>query len=105
MDKIREAWLCELATLFNKTTKIYSGWKISLSLDKPNVPEGSIRNLKHLVKEVEWQPIETAPKEKAIYGYWNNIDEWVQVIFYYPNEPLALGYTHWQPLPVPPKKI
>jgi hypothetical protein len=51
-----------------------------------------------------WQPIETAPKDdKALYGYWTQFDNWYTHLFTGSHEPTIYGYTHWQPLPDPPK--
>lgn len=44
------AWSYELATLKLHDGQ-YGGWKAHLSRDKPNVPEGSIRNLKPLCEQ------------------------------------------------------
>lgn len=43
-----DAYEYELATVIREG--VYSGWKIHLSKDKPNVPEGSVRNLVPLYK-------------------------------------------------------
>jgi len=51
-----------------------------------------------------WQPIETAPKDaKALYGYWDHFNNWCTHLFTGSHEPSIYGYTHWQPLPEPPK--
>lgn len=42
------AYEYELATVIRNG--VYSGWKIHLTKDKPNVPEGSVRNLTPLYK-------------------------------------------------------
>lgn len=43
-----KAWYYELAQRYDSTTKEYSEWKYEVSLTKPNVPDGSIRNVKPL---------------------------------------------------------
>lgn len=63
--------------------------------------------LRHLSARDEWQPIETAPRDRDIFAgyfkdgkfkadltYWNN-GHWWQMTQNIP--------THWRPLPPPPK--
>jgi hypothetical protein len=82
---------------------------------------------------MEWQPIETAPKdlEDVLVGYWDTVnftkDTWVSFVAAYQRidfdeeegQPPTLGWmpignggdgkeyqifpTHWMPLPLPPK--
>lgn len=109
-NKVREAWSYELATLKDLENDQYSGWQLHLSEYKPNVPEGAIRNLKHLVEEKEWQSIETAPKDgSSVLIFYNAImgpivreayfdgGMW-QTINVRVDKP-----TNWMPLPTPPK--
>ena len=59
----------------------------------------------------EWQPIETAPKDRTdiMIGAWHN-GVWQQCMsFYMPEYKLFNGKleqtpTHWMPLPDPPTK-
>ena len=60
---------------------------------------------------MEWQPIETAPKDRMILGFWNQDgfptyelimwdrreEAWWDVGLFAPFEA-----THWMPLPEPP---
>ena len=59
------------------------------------------------LKEREWQPIETAPKDGTPFivwwpgGYADTMASWREYLgFIGFGEPHA---THWQPLPAPPK--
>lgn len=45
------AWSYELATQRDNETGEYLGWSRRLSWDKPNTPEGSMRNLRALAAE------------------------------------------------------
>lgn len=59
----------------------------------------------------EWQPIETAPKEKTpmivVIGLFGNYVTDPYCVFYSNNEwcrwPHVKQPTHWMPLPEPPK--
>lgn len=42
------AWMYELATMRNQVTGEYSDWRPYLTVEKPNVPKTSIRNLRPL---------------------------------------------------------
>lgn len=42
------AYAYELASYYDPRTREYSCWEPRLSFHKPNVPEGSIRNLRPL---------------------------------------------------------
>lgn len=58
---------------------------------------------------MEWQPIETAPKDgadflaydgfEAIIAYWNSYLR----DYRDPHDGKIVGLTHWMPLPEPPK--
>lgn len=49
----------------------------------------------------EWQPIETAPEGKAVFGYRTQFSEWYYQTFECSREPKKYGYTHWM-IPNPP---
>jgi hypothetical protein len=49
-----------------------------------------------------WQPIEAAPMERALFGYWTNSEKWYCHVFDSPEQPITYGYTHWRPMPEPP---
>jgi hypothetical protein len=91
--KIREA----LRLFVNATADDYDKWIL-----------WQIKEINDLAAEAlalnDWQPIETAPKDdKALYGYWTQFDNWYTHLFTGSHEPIIYGYTHWQPLPEPPK--
>lgn len=45
------AYYYELANTIDRYTREYSNWTSHISFDKPNVPEGSIRNFKELYEK------------------------------------------------------
>ena len=60
--------------------------------------------------KLQWQPIETAPKDKVLLlyaasyieiGWWDEDEEnwWARHATEYPSRP-----THWMPLPIGPKE-
>ena len=50
MAKVDEpdAWIFELASMRDKMTGEYSGWREMIKVGRPHVPPGSIRNLRPL---------------------------------------------------------
>ena len=50
MAKVDEpdAWIFELASMRDKMTGEYSGWREMIQVGRPHVPPGSIRNLRPL---------------------------------------------------------
>ncbi len=57
------------------------------------------------VQPVAWQPIETAPEhERAMFAYRTNLGDWHIELFMGSYFPTQLGYSHWQPLPLPPSQ-
>jgi len=61
---------------------------------------------------LDWQPIETAPKDRTLFigalyrdgtVYRVHLAEWAQIGFYEPYSGKGLHFlTHWMPLPDPP---
>jgi hypothetical protein len=51
---------------------------------------------------VGWRDIESAPEERALFGYRNQFGGWHSQTFDGPWEPRKYGYTHWMPLPASP---
>ena len=63
-----------------------------------------------LAKEYEWQPIETAPKDNAVFLAWRKHATHPLMVRYEPSYDWFANYdgehvydlTHWMPLPKPP---
>lgn len=69
-----------------------------------------------LTSEMVWQPIETAPRDGAIFLFFNARNGWVNTGFWSgtrffwhhlgpsgARDPIDPMPTHWMPLPEPPK--
>lgn len=61
---------------------------------------------------MNWQPIETAPKDNSYVFVYNNESDWMYIaqrnrkgIYEVDNSLLCVIPTHWMPLPKRPKKI
>src|SRR5258707_13704342 len=69
------AWAYELATQKDSETGEYRGWVRRLSRDRPNTPEGSMRNLRALYAAPPAHPLRgrgLAAVEKAISAIEND---------------------------------
>ncbi len=59
-------------------------------------------------KAVEWQPIETAPKDNSMILVHGGVAHWWKGEWYtltaeeYPGRPIQWKVAHWMPLPSPP---
>ena len=85
-----------------------------------NVPYGAIKAALEAADKAAWQPIDTAPKDgnQALFytkgnpNAWNDyakeeqcrVDFWYNKLNCFFKQLPEANYTHWRPLPEPPKE-
>lgn len=82
----------------------YSGADIPLYALPPTAEQ--------IANETAWQPIETAPKDEAVFLAWRKHATHPLMVRYEPSYDWFANYdgehvydlTHWMPLPTPPKR-
>ena len=115
-----EALIAELAKQNEPVARVngyYSGHPVIMPLVKYVFPVGLALytfplTAEQIANETAWQPIETAPKDEAVFLAWRKHATHPLMVRYEPSYDWFANYdgehvydlTHWMPLPTPPKR-
>ena len=100
----------EVANAHNRLECYSTGITNQIIESLRSVAEKSLAELAALKAENEWQPIETAPKDNAVFLAWRKHATHPLMVRYEPSYDWFANYdgehvydlTHWMPLPKPP---
>ncbi len=117
MSRISPSYVTGLEKYINELLNQVSTLKVELreicaAIDDPacDLTLTAVECIKKLKAENEWQPIETAPKDEAVFLAWRKHATHPLMVRYEPSYDWFANYdgehvydlTHWMPLPKPP---
>jgi hypothetical protein len=119
MSQISPSYVTGLEKYINELRNQVSTLKVELreicaAIDDPacDLTLTAVECIKKLKAENEWQPIETAPKDNAVFLAWRKHATHPLMVRYEPSYDWFANYdgehvydlTHWMPLPKPPAR-